>query len=218
MGLLELLITETSFDWLQKRREILLEGYRDISQNQQLNNHENKWPLGPLLILELDTGNSKFLWFSIPCFQIPERENLTNSISQWMLRLWIEVSVAICRWGWVLVCHICCAISSVHKLAAAAKSRQLCPTLCDPRDSSPPGSPIPGILQARMLEWVAISFSNAWKWKVKVKSLSRVWPSATPWTATFQVPPSMGFSRQESWSGVPLPSPWTRQQPKWLYP
>ena len=58
--------------------------------------------------------------------------------------------------------------------AAAAKSLQLCPTLCDPRDGSPPGSPIPGILQARTLEWVAISFSNAWKWKVKVKSLSRV--------------------------------------------
>ena len=65
--------------------------------------------------------------------------------------------------------------------AAAAKSLQSCPTLCDPIDGSPPGSPIPGILQARTLEWVAISFSNAWKWKVKVKSLSRVWPSVTPW-------------------------------------
>ena len=64
--------------------------------------------------------------------------------------------------------------------AAAAKSLQSCPTLCDPRDGSPPGSPVPGILQARTLEWVAISFSNAWKWKVKVKSLSRVRPSATP--------------------------------------
>ena len=77
--------------------------------------------------------------------------------------------------------------------AAAAKSLQLCPTLCDPIDGSPPGSPIPGILQERTLEWVAISFFNAWKWKVKVKSLSRVWPSATPWTAAFQAPPSMGF-------------------------
>ena len=66
--------------------------------------------------------------------------------------------------------------------AAVAKSLQLCPTLCDPRDSSPPGSPVPGILQARTLEWVAISFSNAWKWKVKGKSLSRVWLLATPWT------------------------------------
>ena len=87
--------------------------------------------------------------------------------------------------------------------AAAAKLRQSCPTLCDPIDSSPPGSPIPGILQGRTLEWVAISF-NAWRWKVKVKSFSRVWPSVTPWTAAFQAPQSMGFSRQEYWSGVPF--------------
>ena len=91
--------------------------------------------------------------------------------------------------------------------AAAAKSLQLCLTLCDPIDSSPPGSPIPGILQARTLEWVAVSFSNASKWKVKVKSLSRVRLFATPWTAAHQAPPPMGFSRQEYWSGVPLPSP-----------
>ena len=76
---------------------------------------------------------------------------------------------------------------------AAAKSLQSCPTLCDPIDSSPPGSPVPGILQARTLEWVAISFFNAWKWKVKVKSLSSVWLLATPWTA--QAPPSVGSSR-----------------------
>ena len=91
--------------------------------------------------------------------------------------------------------------------AAAAKSLQSCLTLCDPIDGSPPGSPIPGILQARALEWVAISFSNAWKWKVKVKSLSRVRLLATPWTTAYQAPPSMGFPRQEYWSGVPLPSP-----------
>ena len=91
--------------------------------------------------------------------------------------------------------------------AAAAKSLQSCPTLCNPIDSSPPGSPIPGILQARTLEWVAISFSNAWKWKVEVKSLSRVQLLATPWTSAYQAPPSMGFSQQEYWSGVPLPSP-----------
>ena len=91
--------------------------------------------------------------------------------------------------------------------AAAAKSLQSCPTLCDPREGSPLGSPIPGILQARTLEWVAISFSNARKWKVKVKSLSRVWLLATPWTAAYQAPPFMGFSRHEYWSGVPLPSP-----------
>ena len=78
-------------------------------------------------------------------------------------------------------------------LPAAAKSLQSCPTLCDPIDGSPPGSPIPGILQARTLEWVAISFSNAWKWKETVKSLSRVWLFATPWTAAHQAPPSMGL-------------------------
>ena len=92
-------------------------------------------------------------------------------------------------------------------VAAAAKSLQSCPTLCDPIDGSPPGSPVPGILQARTLEWVAIAFSNAGKWKVKVKPLSRIRPLATPWTATYQAPPSMGFSRQEYWSRVPLPSP-----------
>ena len=91
--------------------------------------------------------------------------------------------------------------------AAAAKSLQSCPTLCDPIDGSPPGFPVPGILQARTLEWVAISFSNTCKWKVKVKLLSRVQPSATPWTAAFQALPSMRFPRQECWSGVPLPSP-----------
>ena len=91
--------------------------------------------------------------------------------------------------------------------AAAAKSLQSCPTLCDPIDSSQPGSPVPGILQARALEWVAISFSNAWKWNVKVKSLSRVQLLATRWTAAHQALPSMGFSRNEYWSGVPLPSP-----------
>ena len=97
--------------------------------------------------------------------------------------------------------------------AAAAKSLQSCPTLCNPIDGSTPGSPVPGILQARTLEWVAIPFSNAWKWKVKVKSLSRVWLPATPWTAADQAPPSMGFSRQEHWSGVPLPSP---RQTTWV--
>ena len=90
-------------------------------------------------------------------------------------------------------------------ISAAAKSLQSCLTLRDPIDGSPPGSPIPGILQARTLEWVAISFSNAWKWKVK--SLSRVRLLATPWTTAYQAPLSMGFSRQEYWSGVPLPSP-----------
>ena len=90
--------------------------------------------------------------------------------------------------------------------AAAAKSRQSCPTLCDPLDSSPPGSPVLGILQARTLKWVAISFSNAWKLKVKVKWLSHVRLLATPWTAAHQAPTSMGFSRLEHWRGETLPS------------
>ena len=93
--------------------------------------------------------------------------------------------------------------------AAAAKSLQSCLTLCYPIDGSPPGFPVPGVLQARTLEWVAVSFSNAWKWKVKVKLLSRVRLLATPWTAVYQAPLPMGFSRQEYWSGLPLPSPST---------
>ena len=98
------------------------------------------------------------------------------------------------------------------------KSLQSCPTLCNPINSSPPGSSVPGILQARTLEWVAISFSNAWKWKVKVKSLSRVWLLVTPWTAAYQASPSVGFSRQEYWSGVPLPSPmWNHIQRQNIY-
>ena len=96
---------------------------------------------------------------------------------------------------------------TVYSAAAAAKSLQSCPTLCDPMDCSPPGFSAHGIFQARVLEWGAITFSNAWKWKVKVKSLSRVGLFATPWTAAYQAPPSMGFSRQEYWSGMPLPSP-----------
>ena len=94
-----------------------------------------------------------------------------------------------------------------YKKAAAAKSLQSCPTLCDPIDGSPPGSPFLGILQVRTLKWVVISFFNVWKWKVKVKSLSCVRLFATPWTAGYQAPPSMRFSRQEYWSGLPLPSP-----------
>ena len=88
--------------------------------------------------------------------------------------------------------------------SAAVKSLQSYPTLWDPIDRRPPGSPIPGILQARTLEWVAISFSNAWKWRVKGKSLRHVWLLVTLWTAAYQAPPPMGFSRQEYWSGVYL--------------
>ena len=104
---------------------------------------------------------------------------------------------------------LCCTVSR-SVAAAAAKSLQSCPTLCNPIDGSPPGSPIPGILQARTLEWIAISFSSAWKWKVKVShakkserhTKSHVWLLATPWTVAHQAPPSMGFSRQEYWGGV----------------
>ena len=90
-------------------------------------------------------------------------------------------------------------LAEIWKDLEAAQSLQSCPTLCDPIDRGPPGPPVPGILQARTLEWVAISFSNVWKGKVKVKSLSRVRLFATPWSAAYQAPPSMGFSRQEYW-------------------
>ena len=113
----------------------------------------------------------------------------------------------LCKYPFILKnFHLFMYLFTRVRTPATAKSLQSCPTLCDPIDSSPAGSPVPGILQARILEWVAISLSNAWKWKVKVKSLSCVRPSATPWTAAFQAPPSMGFSRQEYWSGMPLPS------------
>ena len=113
----------------------------------------------------------------------------------------IKPSTNVCSWHWYFY------KGSAAAAAAAAQLLQSCLTLCDPMEGSLPGSLVPGILQARTLEWVAISFSNAWKGKVKVKSLSRVWLLATPWTAAHQAPPSMGFSRQEYWSGVPLPSP-----------
>ena len=140
-------------------------------------------------------------------------ERLNNSIQQTLSHL--------CHFTWFAVKP---QIMWLPLAAAAAKSLQSCPTLCDPIDSSPPGSPIPGILQARTLEWVAISFSNAWKWTVKVKSLSRVRLVATPWTTAHQAPPSIGFSRQEYWSGTPSlrylnfsspPPPTTNRQ--WIY-
>ena len=106
-------------------------------------------------------------------------------------KLWISWSLTLLKKFYILQ----------SAAAAAAKSFQLCPPLCDPIDSSPPGSPVPRILQARTLEWVTSSFSNSQKWKVKVKSFSHVWLLATPWTAAYQAPPSVGFSRQEHWSG-----------------
>ena len=125
----------------------------------------------------------------------------------------IQVDLEVCRWRKMFV-----LLKYKEGAAAAAKSIQSCLTLCDPIDGSPPGSPVPGILQARTLEWVAISYSKAWKWKVKVKSLSRVLPSATPWTAAHQALSSMGFSRQECWSGVPLPSPIKKMGRSLLWP
>ena len=101
-------------------------------------------------------------------------------------------------------CHF---LLQCMKVKSESEVAQLCPTPSDPMNCSPPGSPIPGIFQARVPEWVAISFSNAWKWKGKVKLLSCVRLLATPWTAAYQAPPSMGFSMQEYWSGLPLPSP-----------
>ena len=109
--------------------------------------------------------------------------------------------------GKILPPELCYFLRSNNiQFTTTTKSFQSCPTLCNPIDGSQQGSPIPGILQAKVLEWVAISFTNAWKWKVKVKSLSHVQLLASPWTAAYQAPLPMGFSRQEYSSGVPLPS------------
>jgi len=123
---------------------------------------------------------TKALWMKVQCF-----------LSEWKV-IWIG------RKGRSLI------LLSVNLLLLLSRFSRV--RLCDPIDGSPPGSAIPGILQARTPEWASISFSNAWKWKVKVKSLSRVWLLATPWIAAYQALPSMGFSRPEYWSGVPLPS------------
>ena len=142
--------------------------------------------------------------------------SLAFSMIQWMLAIWSLVPLPFLNpawtsgrswftYCWSMACRILSITLLAYAAAAAAKSLQPCPTLCDPIDGNPPGSPVPGILQARTLEWVVISFSSACKWKVKVKSLSRVWLLATLWIAAHQAPPSMGLSRQAYWSGVPLP-------------
>ena len=129
-------------------------------------------------------------------------------------RALLQLSFLICKTGTVVseikggsfkASSFICGIICMRRMYSP-KSLQSCPTLCDPIDGSPPGSLIPGILQARTLEWVAIFFFNAWKWQLKGKSLSCVQLFVTPWTAAHQAPLSMGFSRQEYWSGVPLPS------------
>ena len=112
----------------------------------------------------------------------------------------VYLSTCLCH-RWFI--HQCLVVFCILLFCLSAKSLQSCPTLCDLIDARPPGSPVPGILQPRTLEWVAISFSNAWKWKVKVKSFSRIRLLATPWTAAYQAPLFIGFSRQEYWSGVP---------------
>ena len=164
------------------------------------------------------------MWFTVKVFGMVHKAEIDVFLELsgffliiWqMLAIWSLVSLPFLNPAWIsgisqftYSWSLAWRILSITLLAcaAAAKSLQSCLTLGDPIDGSPPGSPVPGILQARTLEWVAISFSNAWKWKVKGKSLSCVRLLATPWTAAYQAPPSMGFSRQEYWSGVPLPSP-----------
>ena len=153
-------------------------------------------------------------WANYHCGPLEESAEAHQNCLHWIWK-WsgeCETSAPISHWSQVPWTS---ADSHAPPKRYAAKSLQSCPTLCNPIDGSPSGSPVPGILQARTLEWVAISFSNAWKWKVKVKSLSRVRPSETPWTAAYHAPPSMGFSRQEYWSGVPLPSP-SKKYRLWL--
>ena len=148
----------------------------------------------PSILHWIWTGQSFLIWY-YTCFNVILPNHPTFPLPQ---------SPKDCS---IHLCLFCCFAYRVIVAAAAAKSLQSCPTLCNPIDyGSLPGSAIPGILQARTQEWVAISFSNAWKWKVKMNALSRVWLLATPWTAAYQAPPSMGFSKQEYWSGVPLPS------------
>jgi len=118
-----------------------------------------------------------------------------------LLRQWCLISVVSNNF---CTSFLSCCIN----VAAAAKSLQSCLTLCDPIDGRQSTRlPRPWDSPGKNTGVVAISFSSAWKWKVKVKLLSRVQPLAIPWTAAYQAPPSMGFSRQEYWSGVPLPSP-----------
>ena len=160
------------------------------------------WHLtGALICISLKNNNIEhiFMFFLVICLLFCEK---------CLFKFFAHILVGL--FGFLLLSRNSCFfffLLHIAATAAAAKTLQSFPTLCYPIDHSPPGSLVPGILQARILEWGAISFSNAWKWKGKVKSLSRVWLLATPWTAAYQALPSMGFSRQEYWSGVPLPSP-----------
>ena len=151
-------------------------------------------------VLQLDSCLSRlsyvFWILSAGCQITKERKKSGRILIDILLKLWINLMDIVTVTILSLQIHEQRILFHVIA-AAAAKSLQSCLTLRDPIDGSPPGSPIPGILQARTVEWVAISFSNAWKRKVKGKSLSRVWLLATPWTAAYQAPPSMGFSRKE---------------------
>ena len=138
--------------------------------------------------MEIRPAVSSDIWYGIYCSIISSGIKLE---AEWMPISrgsgWIEHATP---WNILLLSHV----SRVR--------------LCGTPWTAAHQAPVPGILQARILAWAAISFSNAWKWKVKVKSLSRVWLLTTPWTAAYQAPPSMGFPRQEYWSGLPLPSLW----------
>ena len=142
------------------------------------------------------------------------RENARSPWIQQVPRESEEPHNYLIQWLWFLL-HPS-SLSLPHPQPSETRLRVICELLlllsrfsrvrlCNPIDGSPPDSPVPGILQARTLEWVVISFSNAWKWKVKVKLFSRVRLFVTPWTAAYQASLSMRFSRQEYWSGVPLP-------------
>ena len=163
-----------------------------------------RWGILPRVLLVVGwcwvLYSSGFLCVSFHYFILPRVSSLV-SLGSWS-QCFLSKGSGFDLWSGMKIPQVVC----YGIAAAAAKSLQSRPTLCDPIDGSPPGSPTPGILQARTLEWVTISFSNACKWKVKVKTLSCVRLLATPWTIAYQAPLSMGFSRQEYWSGVPLPS------------
>ena len=167
------------------------------------------------------------LWMSLNIFHmsmgIYEQNSFHDRLLDIILILWIEIYRIRCesfQWQsnikkWKAACNSCQSQKRMSPwsqwshpaaAAAAAKSRQSCPTLCDPIDSSPPGSR-PWDSPGKNTGVGCHFFSSAWKWKIKVKLLSCVRLLVTPWTAAHQAPPSMGFPRQEYWSGVPLPSP-----------
>ena len=172
-------------------------------------------------------GVKKWILNRTGCVKAPQRRQLGMQRNRMRL-VWLEWGRRWVRWSrrrsagsrpvhlWgsqgarstlCALCAVCLSATGIQsRNSNAAKSPQSCMTLCDPIQGSPLGSSVPGIFQARTLEWVAISFSNARKWKVKVKSLSHAQLLVTPWTAAYQAPPSMGFSRREYWSRVPLPS------------